>query len=138
MTLDTKKVWAYFSAKELKCRCGECSSIGQEMHPDFMERLIKLRERMNTPFIVTSAYRCAYQNVLVSNSGMYGPHTTGKAIDIAIGGMDAYLFCREAFELAFSGIGIQQTKDKRFIHLDTLTSLEAGNKKLFRPLIWSY
>ncbi len=47
--------WQYFSDSELMCRC--CYGKA-EMEPNFMKKLIVLREYVNFPFAVTSAYRC--------------------------------------------------------------------------------
>ena len=57
-----------------------------------------------------------------------GPHTMGKAIDIAISGRDAKRLYKIARKY-MTGIGIS----KRYIHMDSLTSAEAP-----RPTVWRY
>ena len=130
---DIKK---YFSPAELMCKCGHCDSSGLEMNNDFMQKIFIIREELGWPFIVSSAYRCPEYNDRISKSGLYGPHTTGNAIDILC-------FHKRAFDLIklapyhdITGIGIYQkgAHISRFIHLD---DLEAENNRP-RPTIWSY
>ena len=126
--------YKYFSWNELKCRCGKCDSTGHEMKKELMEPLIVLRETMDFPFTVSSAYRCPTHNNQVSGTGFKGPHTTGLAIDITIGWKRAYDFLQEVYAMrVFTGIGINQKGSGRFIHLDVLDPVKYG-----RPTIWSY
>jgi uncharacterized protein YcbK (DUF882 family) len=98
------------------------------MDQHFVEKLDAAREYLSLPFVITSGYRCAAHNDAVSDSGTTGPHTTGKAADIALSYQDA----RKALptlSLRFGGIGLQQKgpRDSRFIHVDDLA-----------PRIWTY
>ena len=99
-----------------------------------MDMMDELRETFGGPLIVSSAYRCPEYNNKISSTGTKGPHTTGKAIDIAINGEDAYKLVKAAVSMGFSGIGIKQkgSFEGRFIHLDMLP---LGT---IRPRIWSY
>jgi zinc D-Ala-D-Ala carboxypeptidase len=126
--------WKYFSLDELKCKCGECGSTGLEMDNAFMQVIIMLRQKINSPFKVTSAYRCHKYNNQVSTTGLNGPHTTGKAIDIGCRNETALHILREALYIQMPGIGVNQKGDGRFIHLDMCSSVD----KLPRPNIWSY
>lgn len=128
--------WRYFSLDELKCKCGQCGSTGLEMDNAFMQVIIILREKLNFPFIVTSAYRCPAYNNKVSNTGLNGPHTTGKAMDIGCTGEKAIHLLRESLLMYIAGIGIQQKGggNTRFIHVDMCSSMNG----LPRPAIWSY
>jgi len=120
----------YFTDDELKCSC--CGK--NEMHPEFMQKLNKLREEFNEPMIVTSAYRCPSHPIEAAKDGdTPGPHTTGKAIDIAISHYPAYRLFMLAIQHDFTGIGVSQKGDSRFLHLDTLT-----HPTHYRPTIWSY
>jgi len=119
----------HFSDKELQCHCG-CGK--QEMKIGFMSLLESLRMTFNYPMIISSAYRCPAYNEKVSTTGKHGPHTTGCAVDVVISGRRAYELLRLAFVCGFTGIGIQQKGDKRFIHLDSLMV------DYPRPRIWSY
>lgn len=125
--------WKYFKPDEMKCKCGQCGSTGHEMDNNFMAKLDLLRDKCNFPLVITSGYRCPDYNAKVAGTGKSGPHTTGKAADIAIDRMKAYHLLDYAMQLGFTGIGIDQKGNGRFIHLDTLTSEES-----FRPCVWSY
>lgn len=124
--------YKYFSPNELKCKCAHCNSTGDEMDNNFMEMLETLREKVG-PLVLSSAYRCPVYNNKVSSTGMNGPHTTGRAVDIACIGGYALKVIKFALEIGFSGIGVNQKGTGRFIHVDTLTLPEYP-----RPNIWSY
>ncbi|MCK5013226.1 MAG: DUF882 domain-containing protein [Candidatus Omnitrophica bacterium] len=106
------------------------------MNPEFMEKLVDLREALNSPMRINSAYRTPEHNSRVSSSGLNGPHTTGKAIDIGIAGEPAYHMVLLAMSMGFTGIGVRQSGDwnGRFIHLDCLENEETRP----RPALWSY
>jgi len=125
--------WPHFSKNELTCQCG-CGQL--DMDPDFMERLEQLRVAFDKPMTVTSAFRCPNHNSQVSSTGFTGPHVTGKSVDIAVSGQDAFDLLALAFLHNFTGLGISQRgpNNKRFIHLDTI---ENGPGRP-RPTIWSY
>lgn len=121
-----------FSRSEMACRhCGRA-----EMDEDFMWRLQDLRETYGRPMRVTSAFRCPDHPAEAHrrDTGRLGPHTTGRAIDIAVQGGEAYALLRIAIRMGFTGIGVQQSGDKRFLHLDDLTNDDGFP----RPWIWSY
>ena len=105
------------------------------MDKDFMVRLEKMREewysQSNKILKVNSGYRCKEHNRHVSRFAQKdgsGPHTMGKAIDIAISGRAAKRLYKIAKKY-MTGIGIR----KRYIHMDSLTSAEAP-----RPTVWRY
>jgi zinc D-Ala-D-Ala carboxypeptidase len=50
---------------------------------------------------------------------------------VAVDGQQAHKLLKLAFELGFTGIGVNQKTSGRFIHLDTLTEAP-------RPNVWSY
>lgn len=125
--------WEYFSEDELKCRCG-CGKA--DMDPYFMQKLHALRKTLNFPLLVNSGFRCPDYNTKVSNTGGNGPHTTGRAVDIAISGKEAYYLIQYAANFSFQGIGVKQTgpHNQRYIHLDDLTDKDGYP----RPTVWSY
>ncbi len=127
-------MYKYFKPNELKCKCGRCGSTGAEMSIEFMRKIDALRERLGFPFAITSAYRCPKHNNNVSLTGLYGPHTTGHAIDIAVSHGKAYALIKAAIEAGFTGIGVNQKGAARFIHLD---DLEASDTAI-RATVWSY
>lgn len=123
----------YFTYGEFDQR-GLPGSGTTHMDRDFLNNLDALRHKCKFPFVVTSGYRSPEYNNEVSSSGLTGAHTTGKAADIAVSRQNAFMLLKNAFEMDyFTGIGIKQKGDNRFIHLDSLTPEEA-----FRPTTWSY
>ena len=125
--------YQYFSAKELRCKCGECSI--HEMSHSFMKDIVLLRRLCGFPLTVTSAYRCPAYNDSISSTGRDGPHTTGLAIDFQVSGKKSHRLLEVAMTLKFKGIGISQKgpHESRFIHIDNLSS-EQGP----RPWVWTY
>ena len=119
-----------FSDAELACKCG-CGMLPDKM---FMNRVEMLRAHCGFPFKVTSAARCPEHNARVSKTGRTGPHTTGRAIDIAVRGEQALKVIEHALLLRFTGIGVQQKGLARFIHVDLLPN----GPGCPRPNIWSY
>lgn len=83
---------------------------------------------------VTSGYRCPKYNAQVSETGLGGPHTTGHAADFSIRGSEAYRLVGAAMRRGFTGVGVSQKGDSRFIHLDDLPITVTSP----RPRIWSY
>ena len=128
MTQITKN----FSVAEMKCKCG-CDQC--DMDEVFMEKLQLLREKIG-PLKISSGFRCGPWNNECSSSGFDGPHTTGKAADIACSGAKAREIMGAAIELGFSGIGSSQKGDhaSRFLHVDSLETSEGRP----RPHTWSY
>jgi zinc D-Ala-D-Ala carboxypeptidase len=122
--------WKYFSLDELKCHCGKCKSTGAEMSQPFMERIIKVRELFG-PISPNSAYRCPAHNNAVSHTGLNGPHTTGKAMDIPCSGEGMYRLHEIVTNMKFPGIGIART----YIHVDDCSY---AIDKIVRPRIWIY
>jgi zinc D-Ala-D-Ala carboxypeptidase len=109
-----------------------CKHCGQNLtNEDFLAKLNRFGEKLLFPVIVSSGYRCPEHNQKVSKTGPKGPHTTGRAVDLAVRGEQAYIVLREALiSGAFTGIGVNQKGESRFIHLDDL--------KDNRPAVWSY
>jgi len=126
--------YPYFKDHELRCKCGECGKGGEAMDFKFMQKLHDLRLKCGFPFPVTSAYRCPEHNQAVSSTGPEGPHTTGRAIDIAVSYDEAFDVLKNAADCGFTGIGVQQSGDGRFIHLDDFTA----QSRFPRPTVWSY
>tara|TARA_R110000822_G_C15021931_1_gene463196 strand:- start:152 stop:538 length:387 start_codon:yes stop_codon:yes gene_type:complete len=118
-----------FHEYEFRCNCG-CGKA--DMAPAFMALLQATRTAYGKPMTITSGYRCPEYNTKVSSTGMDGPHTSGKAVDVSVSRKDAHALLALSTGV-YSGIGIQQKGVGRFIHLDTLTPDEAP-----RPTIWSY
>lgn len=118
----------YPNFAEREFRCSHCGKVA--MQPAFMERLQLLRTIYDKPMKITSGYRCPEHPVEAKKSKP-GTHSEGCAADIAVVGAEAYTLLRLAMQERFSGIGVQQKGEGRFIHLDT--SVIAA-----RPAVWSY
>jgi zinc D-Ala-D-Ala carboxypeptidase len=122
-------MYKYFSIDELKCQhCGE-----HNMDESFMVKIEALRQDLDFPFVVTSAYRCK-DHIIERNKKAPGAHSTGHALDIAVSGDQAYRLLREALNVGMTGIGINQKGPNRFIHLDDIE----WDKDRPRPWVWSY
>lgn len=124
--------YEFFSESELQCKCG-CGMLPEQ---DFIVKIETLRRMAGFAFPVTSAARCPEHNAKVSSTGETGPHTTGRAIDIAVSREKAFTLVRLALELriGITGIGVSQKGNSRFVHLDDLPNSPTSP----RPTIWSY
>jgi len=116
--------WDFFPEEELKCKCGcgEC-----DMDEDFMKRLIEARKIADIPFVITSGYRCAHHDSMVSGAGN---HSQGKAVDIkCIRNYNDKRFkiIDALLKAGFVRIGIAQD----FIHVDSCTDKT-------QKLMWLY
>ena len=116
-----------FSAKEFDCQCG-CGK--NEMKPEFMAKLQKLRETYGSAMRITSGYRCP-QHPIEAKKAASGAHASGLACDIGVQGAEAHRLLALALEAGFTGIGVNQKGSGRFLHLDTME----GD---LRPTVWSY
>lgn len=123
--------WPYFADDEVWCK--HCKVVG--MRDEFMQKLVRLREKLGFPLSINSGYRCPEHNQRVSHTGPAGPHTTGLAVDISCEGERAYRIVQAALQMGFTGIGIsQRAGHARFIHLDDID----GNGSIARPRVWGY
>lgn len=125
---------SYFKPHELACKhCGR-----MEFKQSTLDRLNKLRMLYGKPIRLSSAYRCPEANI---SGGYTQTHSTGQAVDILIGGAEAFEIMRIALLCKFTGIGVNQKGGReRFIHLDDLTEEQAKqlNSAATRPAVWSY
>lgn len=112
----------YFSIEEFDCKeTGE-----NEMNPEFLQRLDKLRELCGFAFIINSGYRSEKHSAEASKPNGGGTHTQGIAADIRVSnGIERLTIVSKAIELGFTGIGVA----KSFVHVDTRTST---------PVMWTY
>lgn len=124
--------WANFTRDEFKCHCGNCLN---QIQDTFIDKLQDLRSALDFPLVITSGYRCPAHNRKVSTTGDSGPHTTGRAADIAVSREQAYELLQHAMQFGeFTGIGVSQKGASRYIHLDDLPAAPGQP----RPTIWSY
>jgi len=111
----------YFTVGEFNCKnTGE-----NQMDPEFIEKVDKLRDHCGFPFVITSGYRSP-QHPIEAKKDVPGTHAQGIAADIKItNSAQRYTIIREALEMGFAGIGVASD----FIHVDTRGSA---------PVIWTY
>jgi len=118
-----------FTRDEFECQCG-CGEA--EMSAVFIGKLQQTRTGYGKPMPITSGYRCPDHNANVSSTGRDGPHTTGRAVDIAVSHADAKRLLSFGL-IYFSGIGVKQKGSGRFLHFDDLEA-----PAFPRPNVWSY
>ena len=123
--LDWKEKWKNFNLDEFKCNC--CGLV--DINSDLLDLLQTAREVVG-PLQITSAYRCPEHNNSVSSTGLSGPHTTGKSVDIHVSNSQHRKKLIDYFTSKVTGLGIA----KSFIHIDILTSDEVPH----RPNCWIY
>jgi zinc D-Ala-D-Ala carboxypeptidase len=121
----------YPNFREIEFRCRHTGLC--EMDADFMARLQELRTAVGRPLVITSGYRHP-THPIEAQKRTSGAHTYGRAVDIAAHGPFALRLITTAIEFGFTGIGVAQKGDARFIHLDDLTAAD----NFPRPTIWSY
>lgn len=126
--------WKHFDRNEFACKGLDCCGHSNLIESDFIDLLDELREQCGFALPVTSGYRCPEHNSKVSHTGLTGPHTTGRAVDIGVSREKAYHVVATAMRMGFSGIGLNQKGGARFVHLDTLP--DGPNQP--RPTCWSY
>lgn len=118
-----------FSAGEFRCK-----HTGQlRMDAGFMDRLQALRTDYGKPMVISSGYRDKAHPIEARKSEP-GAHSTGHACDVTVRGGDALRLIGLALKNGFTGIGVKQSGDSRFIHFDDLH--HEPNRP--RPWVWSY
>lgn len=111
-----------------------CSHTGLVcMKPQYMERLQNLRTEYGHAMIISSGYRHPSHPIEAIKT-LLGAHTTGCASDVRVHGDRALRLVALAVKHGFTGIGVHQRGERRFIHLDDLP----GSPNMPRPWIWSY
>lgn len=112
----------HFKIEEFTCPC--CGE--HKMDEEFLQVLDDIRDVANTPFIVTSGYRCEAHNGAVGGSPK-SSHLKGVAVDIsAETSWERYAIVHAAISNGISRIGISDD----FIHLD--------DDKKPQELLWVY
>jgi len=108
---DTLWRWKNFSPAEIACR-----GTGQlKLHPEALDRLQALRDRLGKPLIVRSAYRSPEHNRAVGGAPA-SKHMDGTAFDIAMSNHDPAAFEAAARAVGFLGFGYYPRSG--FIHVD--------------------
>lgn len=103
--------WTNFSPAEIACR-----GTGQlKLHPEAMDKLQSLRDRLGKPLIIRSAYRSPEHNRAVGGATR-SKHMDGTAFDIAMSNHDPVAFEAAAREVGFLGFGYYPRSG--FMHID--------------------
>ena len=123
---DWKEKWVNFNLDEFKCKCG-CGHVS--VHSDLLDLLQTARDNIG-PITISSAYRCPDHNDKVSSTGLSGPHTTSKAVDIHVSNSQHRKLLIDYFTNKVTGLGIAKT----FIHIDIISPEELSH----RPNCWLY
>lgn len=101
----------YFKETEYACKCG-CGK--SELSVLMLEKLDALRELLNRPIIINSAYRCQEHNKKIGGTPD-SSHTKGYAVDIrATSSREKYEVISGAIKLGVNRIGVYSN----FIHID--------------------
>lgn len=146
--------YEFFTASELRCRCGKCQLGENDMDERFMLKIVGVRKLCDFVIPVNSAIRCPeYNDQIYVNRGhepgthREGPHTTGQALDVGLFGAQAVEFIIACYKFdiisegdrhlaGYGGLGIHQRgphKD-RYVHIDMLKHRAQGP----RPWVWTY
>jgi hypothetical protein len=113
--------WPNFSPAEIACR-----GTGQlKLHPEALDKLQALRDRLGKPLIVRSAYRSPVHNRAVGGVKA-SKHMDGTAFDIAMGNHDPTAFKKAAREVGFLGFGYYPRSG--FMHIDLGPARSWGEK----------
>jgi hypothetical protein len=108
---DTLWRWPNFSPAEIACR-----GTGQlKLHPEALDKLQALRNRLGKPLILRSAYRSPEHNRAVKGAPR-SKHMIGAAFDIAMANHDPAAFEAAAREVGFLGFGFYPRSG--FMHID--------------------
>lgn len=108
----------YFKESEFACKC--CGK--HPMDQLFMAQLERAREIADTPFVITSGYRCPKHNAEVGSTSKN--HTSGKAADIkATDGPTRGKILKGLYRAGFQRIGISFKGG--FIHADSMDDIES-------------
>lgn len=121
-------MWNFKNFNEEEFACQHCGEKGIKL--ELVEKLQHLRDLYKKPIKINSGYRCA-KHPIESVKKSPGTHNEGLAVDVSVERKDAYELLGLALQLEFTGIGVNQKGNGRFIHLDI-------SKSRTRPTIWSY
>jgi zinc D-Ala-D-Ala carboxypeptidase len=119
--------WKNFSPAEIACR-----GTGQlKLHPEALDKLQALRDRLGKPLILRSAYRSPEHNRAVSGAKA-SKHMDGTAFDIAMSNHDPVVFEAAAREVGFLGFGYYPRSG--FMHVDLGPARTWGDKFTVRSV----
>ena len=110
-----------FSRSEFQCKGENCCGKSAPVHPDLVDGLQELRDRVKRSLIINSGFRCRRHNKEIRGEEN-SFHTLGMAADVACPkGMTPYELATIAVKIPQfrdGGIGIYQS----WIHVDVRKS----------------
>lgn len=113
----------FFDEAEFNCSC--CGE--NKMDDSFLEKLETARRIANTPFIISSGYRCEKNNRFVGGKPK-SSHLKGRAADIVVrGSRERFQILHGLVAAGFHRIGVS----KSFIHVD-------DDETKDRHVLWTY
>ena len=122
--------WPSFSPAEIACR-----GTGQlKLHPEALDKLQALRDRLGKPLIVRSAYRSPEHNRNVGGAPR-SKHMDGTAFDIAMSNHDPVAFAEAARAVGFLGFGTYPRSG--FMHIDLGPARQWGERFPVRELAFA-
>jgi len=113
--LNNIKLSKNFRLGEFICKEGKNEVL---IADGLIEKLQELRDYLNRPVIIVSAYRSPAYNKKIKGSPK-SQHMYGTAVDIKVSGVTTEEVAKAAIKLGFKGIGIYDT----FTHVDIRGSL---------------
>jgi hypothetical protein len=113
--------WPNFSPAEIACR----GTGAIKLHPEALDKLQALRDRLGKPLIIRSAYRSPEHNQRVGGAKA-SKHMDGTAFDIAMANHDPLAFEAAAREVGFRGFGYYPRSG--FMHIDLGPARSWGDK----------
>lgn len=109
--MNNIKVSKNFKLSEFECKDG---SHLVKVDSQLITKLQNLRDMINKPIIINSAYRTPQHNKKVGGT-TNSQHLLGKAADIRVNGLSPNELANYCEKIGFGGIGIYKT----FVHVDT-------------------
>jgi zinc D-Ala-D-Ala carboxypeptidase len=117
-----------FNRSEFACKGEDCCGHSAPVHPDLVEALQALRDRIGKPLSITSGFRCNRHNQAISGED-HSFHTLGMAADVACPdgiGPEELAALADGIELFHQGgIGIYPS----WVHLDVRKNGKARWRK---------
>ena len=127
--VTNRSLYPSFSEAEMHCKhTGLCEMAD----PAFMRILQAVRTAHGRPMAITSGYRHPRHLGEARQRRAPGEHTRGRTVDVAVNGGDALRLLEGALAHGITGIGVQRTGVRRFLHL------RLGGQGLAAPMIWRY
>jgi uncharacterized protein YcbK (DUF882 family) len=115
---QVKEFLVHNSASKFKNKYGYLPDRNHiRLDPQLVELLQKLRDGLEKPIIIISAYRNSFYNQILSGAADRSQHLIGRAADIQVRGITPFELAKRCLEIAacdIKGMGVYNT----FVHVD--------------------